>query len=142
MFTPSNMSHVMCHMSHVRCHLSRVTCNMSKKFKTIFIERKKIDKMVELVGGGSVINGAYPVQFSYKGKTIFLLILGLLSNSNKQIPVIYKNKSCRKSRFVFGSTFWWGGGGCSWRSHISATLIKNKGFSSDAPKRAIKTYKN
>ena len=29
MFTPQNMSHVMCHVSHVTCHMSRVTCHMS-----------------------------------------------------------------------------------------------------------------
>ena len=29
--------------------------------KKIFILQKKLDKVVELVGGGSVINGAYPV---------------------------------------------------------------------------------
>ena len=27
----------------------------------IYILQKKMDKVVELVGGGSVINGAYPV---------------------------------------------------------------------------------
>ena len=42
--------------SHVTCHLSRVTCHMY-----FFFPEKKLDKVVELVGGGSVINGAYPV---------------------------------------------------------------------------------
>ena len=47
-------------MSLVTCQVSGVTCHMStKKIKKIKI--KKIDKVVELVGGGSVINGAYPV---------------------------------------------------------------------------------
>ena len=68
-------SHTMCHVSHVMCHMSRVTCHMShvkcqkkKKKKKIMrkkkkknILQKKLDKVVELVGGGSVINGAYPV---------------------------------------------------------------------------------
>ena len=27
MFTPPNMSHVMCHVSRVTCHMSRVTCH-------------------------------------------------------------------------------------------------------------------
>ena len=38
------------------------------KFKTLsipnrkkIVNQKKLDKVVELVGGGSVINGAYPV---------------------------------------------------------------------------------
>ena len=52
------VSHVMCHLSGVRCHLSYV--NFKKKS---FI--KKRDKVVELVGGGSVIKGAYPVFIDY-----------------------------------------------------------------------------
>ena len=60
----------MCHVSHVTCHLSPVVCNfflhliiIQKKYiKNIYIMLQKIlDKVVELVGGGSVINGAYPV---------------------------------------------------------------------------------
>ena len=46
-----HMSNVACHVSRVACHVSHVTCNF------FFI----IDKVVELVGLGSVINGAYPV---------------------------------------------------------------------------------
>ena len=30
MFTPHNMSHVMCHVSHVTCHMSHVICHMSR----------------------------------------------------------------------------------------------------------------
>ena len=40
-------SHVMCHVICDMCHMTHVTCHMS-------------DKLMELVGGGSVINGAYP----------------------------------------------------------------------------------
>ena len=67
MFTPPNMSHVMCHVKcqvtchvtchvtcQVTCHMSHVTCHMS--FFFFFL-----DKVVKLIGGGSVINGAYPV---------------------------------------------------------------------------------
>ena len=88
MFIPHYVSYVMCHVSRVMCHvslvtsnlspvtchLSPVTCHMSKYFFKTFSERrkkiniyiiffplKKLDKVVELVGGGSVINGAYPV---------------------------------------------------------------------------------
>ena len=39
--------------------MSRVTCHMSNVKKNII---KNCDKVVELVGGGSAINGAYPVQ--------------------------------------------------------------------------------
>ena len=44
-------------MSHVMCHVTHDIRNIKKKFK-----KKKIKKW-KLVGGGSVINGAYPVQF-------------------------------------------------------------------------------
>ena len=44
----------------VRCQVSQVTSHL---FFLFFIFP---DKLVELVGGGSVINGAYPVQFIYK----------------------------------------------------------------------------
>ena len=47
---------VMCHMSCVTCHVSHVTCHMSHvKCHVSHVN------LVELVGGGSVINGAYPV---------------------------------------------------------------------------------
>ena len=51
---------VMCHMSCVTCHVSGLTCHLIKKYK-------KVDKVVELVGGGSVINRAYPVYFQRIG---------------------------------------------------------------------------
>ena len=47
--------HVTCHVSHVMCHVSRVTCHNLFFFFS--------DKVLKLIGGGSVINGAYPVQF-------------------------------------------------------------------------------
>ena len=43
----------MCHMSHDTCHMSRVTCRVSHDFMLWFFY-----KVVELVGGGSVINRA------------------------------------------------------------------------------------
>ena len=45
----------MCHVSCVTCHVSNVTCHKEKE------KNNKIDKVVELVGQGSAINGAYPV---------------------------------------------------------------------------------
>ena len=51
MFTPHNMSHVMCHVSHVTFHMSCVTCHFF------------FDNMVKLMGGGLVLNGVYPIQF-------------------------------------------------------------------------------
>ena len=48
-----HMSLVMCHKSHVMCHMAGVRCQVTGVF--IFY------KVVRLVGGGSVMNGAYPV---------------------------------------------------------------------------------
>ena len=46
-------------MSYVTCHVSLVTFHLKKKNRRKRNE-KKTDKVVELVGGGSVINGATP----------------------------------------------------------------------------------
>ena len=46
----------MCHMSGVMCHVSRVMCQIF-----FFFLGGGADKVVELVGGRSVINVAYPV---------------------------------------------------------------------------------
>ena len=54
----------MCHLSCVMCHLSCVQIFFFDiLFFLNFLSLKKFNKVVELVGGGSVINGAYPVQF-------------------------------------------------------------------------------
>ena len=51
----------MCHMSGVTRHMSGVMCQV---FRVIFlILIFFFDKVLELVGGGSVINGAYPDYF-------------------------------------------------------------------------------
>ena len=61
---------VMCHVSDVGCHVSRVTCNFS--LVTCHLSHVQIcflffftliffDKVVELVCGGFVFNGAYSV---------------------------------------------------------------------------------
>ena len=54
MFIVHFVSYVMCHMSPVTCHLSSVTCIFLK------LSFNKLDKGVELVGEGSVINGPTP----------------------------------------------------------------------------------
>ena len=54
-----HMSYVTCHMSCFMCHVSHVTCHMSCVMCHFFPV-----KVVKLIGGGSVINGAYFVQFS------------------------------------------------------------------------------
>ena len=68
MFTPPNVSHVTCHMSRVTCHVSRVTCHLSHYNFFFFL-----DKVVKLIGGGCVINGAYPVQFVFLPYVHFLV---------------------------------------------------------------------
>ena len=49
-------------MSQVTCHVSRVTCHMSLifVFYFLFFCSSSLEKVVELVGGGFVINGAIP----------------------------------------------------------------------------------
>ena len=47
------MSHVVCHVFSVTCQVSGVMCNIFFLFYNV----------VELVGGGSVINGTFPVYF-------------------------------------------------------------------------------
>ena len=58
------MSHVTCQVSHVRCQVSGVMNNF-------FLFFNSLDKVVELVHGLSVINGAYPsslyVKFLFSG---------------------------------------------------------------------------
>ena len=56
MFTPSNVLHITCHVTSVTCHVSHVTCH---NFFIYFV----LVKVLKLIGGGSVINGAYPVKF-------------------------------------------------------------------------------
>ena len=53
-----HVSHVTCHVSCVTCHVSHVMCHMSHVTCKIFFYS---DKVVRLIGGGSVINEAYPV---------------------------------------------------------------------------------
>ena len=59
---PHYVSYFMCHVSCVTCHVSHITrFFLIYTYIYIFCLFKKSDKVVELVGGGSVINGAYPV---------------------------------------------------------------------------------
>ena len=48
-------------MSGVKCQVSGVTCHMFFVFLFFCFFYKKFYNVVELVGGGSVINGASPV---------------------------------------------------------------------------------
>ena len=47
-------------MSHVTCPVSHVKCHVTKKEK-----EKKMVNILELVDGGSFINGATPSSFLY-----------------------------------------------------------------------------
>ena len=53
-----HVSHVVCQVLHVMCNVSHVTGHLSIKWKKIHIF---LCKVMEVVGGGSVINGAYLV---------------------------------------------------------------------------------
>ena len=60
MFIIHYVSRVTCHVSRVMCHVSCVTCYMLH-----VLSWKKLDKVVELVGGGSVINGLPRLVLEY-----------------------------------------------------------------------------
>ena len=61
MFTQYS-SPVPCHVSCVMCHLSLVTCHLSLFFFFSFFFLF-FYKLLKLVGGGSDINGAYPIRY-------------------------------------------------------------------------------
>ena len=58
-------------MSNVRCHVSSVTCFF---FFLCFFSFYLFDKVVKLVGGGSIINMACPVYFFILFYFIFFFI--------------------------------------------------------------------
>ena len=63
------MSHGTSHVSHVMGQVSGVKCQVSLVIyikKKIYIYNFCMDKVVELVVGGSVFNGAYTVLFCVK----------------------------------------------------------------------------
>ena len=53
----------MCQMSGVKCHVSGVSCQVSGFRCHAFFCLSFLDKVVKLVGAGSVINGAYHEYF-------------------------------------------------------------------------------
>ena len=60
-------------MSRVTCHVSRVTCHFFS------------DKVVKLIGGGSVINGAYPAQLNNKSPCV--VVSGVLLAGHELLGV-------------------------------------------------------
>ena len=79
----------MCHVSHVTCHMSHVT---------IFFVCFFLHKVVKLIGGGSVINGAYPIKFSHKSSYILGCICHVCGNS---IRMKFYIKNIRKKAPFF-----------------------------------------
>ena len=76
----------MCHVSHVTCHMSPVTClknNLHLNFFLLLFIHKKIDKVVELFGGGSVIDGAHPIYFLLCCKIVCNCVIRLCTLSSR-----------------------------------------------------------
>ena len=70
-----HMSNVTCHISPAICHMSGVRCQVLKIFFLF------IDKVMELVCGGSVINGPTPPRF-YVTQSGVTVLRFLPSNTN------------------------------------------------------------
>ena len=74
----------MCHVSCVTCHITKYIKKKyiyiyKKKCGFIFSFLKKLDKVVELVGGVSVINGATPSSFYIR----LIYLRGLIRHEEK-----------------------------------------------------------
>ena len=84
MFTPPNVSRATCHVSRVTCHVSHVMCHMSLFFSFFS------DKVVDPIGGGSVINGAtlssFQLTIHYIGPNL-KLELTILGSSTATVKV-------------------------------------------------------
>ena len=55
------MCHISCHVPSVKCQVSDVRCQVSGVRGHVSFVTMVLDKVMELVGGGSVIKEAYPV---------------------------------------------------------------------------------
>ena len=87
----------MCHVSCVKCHVLSVMCHMSHVIYHPQVPHIFFDKVIELVGGGSVFNGPTLSSLELKGGNISLThvrikdkwkILVLLQNGIDQISLI------------------------------------------------------
>ena len=84
----SKNSCVMCHMLCVKCHMSRVTTHMSSVTCHIFFYFfTNWCKLFKLVGGGSLLKGAYPVYF-------FLLIQRFNQKDNEGRGTLLNIRTC------------------------------------------------
>ena len=101
--TPHHVSHVRCHMSRVICQVSGVRCQVSGV--TIFF-------VVELAGGGSIINEADPVLFLcyffwFKQKHFFYPINTLVICMSEQVLISWCTGRILLARRSIVVTFSW-----------------------------------
>ena len=109
---PCQVSGVTCQVSHVRCQVSHVTCEMSL-FSIFFFYKE-----VELVGGGSVINGAYPdiLKVNFFERSQFCL----LNTLRRKMAKIYKHAHKEGKNWQKKSVQW----NNSWTSQLAQTNHK------------------
>ena len=81
MFTPPNMSHVMCHVSHVTCHVSHFTCHVSRDICNFFLS-----KWWSLLVKGLLSKGPTPFSFNV------LVCFFKMSDGNSNIMFLKKSK--------------------------------------------------
>ena len=93
------MSGVTCQVSGVRCHLSDVRCQMSCVRHNYYSFYLFLEKVVGLVGGGSVING--PTSSSFLRAQSLRKLVKLIFNSDSfplsQGKGHFKHKKCIES---------------------------------------------
>ena len=107
------------YVSGVRCQVSPVTCPMSKK------------KMVELAGGGSVINGAYPIYFILRQKQIISsAIPASLSDSGPAVLACHKGTKALTPADLLGLDL----GDMQGLCHSSPFARESPGSGSSTPK--------
>ena len=118
MSSSHHVSHIMCHMSGVTCQVSLVTCHASRvTCHIIIIIIFFLFKEVELVDGGSVNNGVYPIYLLYylknnlfKTTTITLLNFGIIFLTTTIDGIFFVRNRQEKNgavpyRFVFNMLF-------------------------------------
>ena len=88
------MSCVTCQVSHVTCQVSVVKCQVS----LFLIPTDFFYKVVDLVGGGSVIYGAYLVWFNSKYTSIILCIALATSGVWMKVHFILDRFHCVKGQ--------------------------------------------
>ena len=90
-----HMSRVTCHISHVTCHVSHVRCHMYFFFYLLLFFVFFSNKVVKIIGGGSVIHGAYPVYFfvshlKYRLRFMFYQLPNRHISMKTDYPALYK----------------------------------------------------